>query len=53
MFGQTPINITTTRTALLANTGQNHAYFQVIIRVLKSLDICVEYGLKHYVSQTI
>ncbi|KAK3096977.1 hypothetical protein FSP39_005325 [Pinctada imbricata] len=30
MFGQTPINITTTRTALLANTGQNHAYFQVM-----------------------
>ncbi|XP_052708553.1 cilia and flagella-associated protein 47-like isoform X1 [Crassostrea angulata] len=30
MFGQTPINITTTRTALLANTGQTHAYFQVL-----------------------
>jgi len=29
MFGQTPINLTTTRTALLANTGQNHGYFQV------------------------
>ncbi|XP_071134806.1 cilia- and flagella-associated protein 47-like isoform X3 [Mytilus edulis] len=30
MFGQTPINLTTTRTAMLANTGQTHAYFQVI-----------------------
>ncbi|XP_021363645.1 cilia- and flagella-associated protein 47-like isoform X2 [Mizuhopecten yessoensis] len=30
MFGQTPINLTTVRSALLANTGQHHAYFQVI-----------------------
>ncbi|KAL5010428.1 hypothetical protein ScPMuIL_012733 [Solemya velum] len=30
MFGQVPINVTTTRTVLLANTGQNHAFFQVL-----------------------
>ncbi|KAL4233464.1 hypothetical protein ACF0H5_008145 [Mactra antiquata] len=29
MFGQVPVNLCTTRTVLLANTGQNHAYFQV------------------------
>ncbi|KAL3884217.1 hypothetical protein ACJMK2_030436, partial [Sinanodonta woodiana] len=30
MFGQVPVNITTTRNVLLANTGENHAYFQVL-----------------------
>ncbi|XP_052240686.1 cilia- and flagella-associated protein 47-like isoform X3 [Dreissena polymorpha] len=29
MFGQVPVNLCTTRTVLLANTGHNHAYFQV------------------------
>lgn len=29
MFGQVPVNLCTTRTVLLANTGTNHAYFQV------------------------
>lgn len=29
MFGQVPVNLCTTRTVLLANTGQNHAYIQV------------------------
>ncbi|XP_048239518.1 cilia and flagella-associated protein 47-like isoform X3 [Haliotis rufescens] len=30
MFGQVPVNLTTTRTALLHNSGQNHAFFQVL-----------------------
>ncbi|XP_078698604.1 cilia- and flagella-associated protein 47-like isoform X8 [Branchiostoma floridae x Branchiostoma belcheri] len=30
LFGSVPINMTTTRTALLHNTSQHHAYFQVV-----------------------
>ncbi|XP_055954756.1 cilia and flagella-associated protein 47 [Patella vulgata] len=30
MFGQVPVNLSTVRTALLHNTGPNHAYFQVL-----------------------
>ena len=29
MFGQVPLHLTTTRTAMLKNTSLNHAYFQV------------------------
>jgi len=31
MFGQVPVNLCTTRTVLLANTGHNHAFFQVTL----------------------
>ncbi|CAH1800026.1 unnamed protein product [Owenia fusiformis] len=30
MFGQIPLNLTTTRTAMLHNTSQSHAFFEVI-----------------------
>ena len=29
MFGQVPLHLTTTRTAMLRNNSQNHAFFQV------------------------
>ncbi len=29
LFGQVPLHLTTTRTAVLHNNSQNHAYFQV------------------------
>ena len=31
LFGQVPLHLTTTRTAVLHNNSQNHAYFQVSI----------------------
>ncbi|XP_076467202.1 cilia and flagella-associated protein 47-like [Babylonia areolata] len=30
IFGAVPVNLTTTKVALLQNSGQNHAYFQVL-----------------------
>nr|XP_019960026.1 PREDICTED: cilia- and flagella-associated protein 47 isoform X1 [Paralichthys olivaceus] len=38
MFGSVPLNMTSVRTAILHNTGQNHAYYQV-------LDVCPLPGL--------
>ena len=32
LFGQVPLHLTTTRTAVLHNNSQNHAYFQVSAR---------------------
>ena len=33
MFGQVPLHVTTTRTAMLKNTSLNHAYFQVTLLI--------------------
>ncbi|XP_070190234.1 cilia and flagella-associated protein 47-like isoform X3 [Littorina saxatilis] len=34
IFGPVPVNLTTTKVAMLHNSGSNHAYFQVLRKVL-------------------